>query len=256
MNIPNSIKQALKQTLQSRGIAVRRKPSYLLQHPKCELPFSFEFVVAHHALRTFPGEFSFIQVGAFDGVTNDPIYHFVRQYRWRGVLIEPQAKPFAQLQQNYADQPQLTLHHAAIADTDGVKPFYRVRDDVPGMPDFTRQLASFNKETILWHAHAFPDLEKMILMEEIPTVSFGTVLQDAGVSNLDLLQIDAEGFDFEVIKFFPLDRIKPAVIHYEHRHLASSMEESWAYLNDKGYKLFVDEEDTTAYRADLCPGVD
>lgn len=37
-------------------------------------------------------DFSFIQVGANDGYTNDPIYKYVRLYDWTGVLVEPQKK--------------------------------------------------------------------------------------------------------------------------------------------------------------------
>ncbi len=31
----------------------------------------------------------FIQIGANDGVTNDPIHDLVKSYHWKGVLVEP-----------------------------------------------------------------------------------------------------------------------------------------------------------------------
>ena len=33
--------------------------------------------------------FFFVQVGANDGVNHDPIFHHVRKYNWKGLLIEP-----------------------------------------------------------------------------------------------------------------------------------------------------------------------
>ena len=39
----------------------------------------------------------FVQVGANDGVQSDPINHFVSEYGWRGILVEPQPAIFKKL---------------------------------------------------------------------------------------------------------------------------------------------------------------
>src|SRR5580698_10060540 len=43
----------------------------------------------------------FLQIGAHDGLTKDPIAPLVRQHHWRGLLVEPQKQVFAQLIKNY-----------------------------------------------------------------------------------------------------------------------------------------------------------
>src|SRR3954463_14205307 len=73
-------------------------------------------------------DFFFVQVGANDGVTDDPIRRYIQRYHWRGVLIEPLAKVFQQLCFNYREEPQLIFENAAIADADGTATFY-VADD-------------------------------------------------------------------------------------------------------------------------------
>src|SRR3954468_10330611 len=50
---------------------------------------------------------AFLQIGANDGVTGDPIRAFVTRYGWHGVCLEPQPEAFARLQATYRDQPQV-----------------------------------------------------------------------------------------------------------------------------------------------------
>jgi hypothetical protein len=46
-------------------------------------------------------DLNFIQVGAFDGITKDPLHKYIQPCGWRGVLVEP--SPAAQLRQLYSD---------------------------------------------------------------------------------------------------------------------------------------------------------
>jgi hypothetical protein len=39
----------------------------------------------------------FVQIGANNGLTDDPIRQFVTKYHWHGVLVEPQPQVFQQL---------------------------------------------------------------------------------------------------------------------------------------------------------------
>jgi len=45
------------------------------------------------------------------------------------------------------------------------------------------------------------------------------LLDQYGVESLDVLQIDAEGMDFQLLSWFPFQRIKPALLHYETAHM-------------------------------------
>src|ERR1051325_7301028 len=63
----------------------------------------------------------FVQIGANDGFTGDPLNHLITRpdTRWRGVLVEPVAHLFAQLAERYGHDPALQLERAAIGETDG-----------------------------------------------------------------------------------------------------------------------------------------
>jgi hypothetical protein len=53
------------------------------------------------AFRKRKRPFFFIQIGAFDGQTSDPIHSWIRKERWQGIFVEPQPEPFQALRKNY-----------------------------------------------------------------------------------------------------------------------------------------------------------
>src|SRR5262249_10466973 len=85
------------------------------------------------------------------------------------------------------------------------------------------------------------------------TVSAQTLLAKHAVGHIDLLQVDAEGFDFEVIKMFLAAGSLPTVINYEHLHLSDTNRRSCvAWLGGLGYKMLQagpERIDTVAYRS-------
>jgi hypothetical protein len=52
----------------------------------------------------FGRELTFIQIGAYDGVTKDPLRDYIDAYGWRGILLEPQSRPAHQLRELYRKQ--------------------------------------------------------------------------------------------------------------------------------------------------------
>jgi hypothetical protein len=59
-----------------------------------------------------PG-FTFVNIGANDGVLNDPCWPFIDRFGWSGVCVEPVPLIFERLAANYADLPQVQLVQAA-----------------------------------------------------------------------------------------------------------------------------------------------
>lgn len=67
-----------------------------------------------------------------------------------------------------------------------------------------------------------------------------TILEEHGIRAIDLLTIDAEGFDFEVLKTVDWDRNKPKVVLTEQfsRDMATLMQSDvHGYLAERGYTL-------------------
>src|SRR5579862_6710692 len=86
-------------------------------------------------------ELTFIQVGAFDGVSTDPLRKYIQTCGWRGVLIEPQPGPAAQLQQLYDENDRLSIVQAAVDQRCGPRTLFTVESDT--VPAWARGMASF-----------------------------------------------------------------------------------------------------------------
>jgi hypothetical protein len=81
-------------------------------------------------------------------------------------------------------------------------------------------------------------------------ISLTTLVRRYGIQQLGILQIDTEGFDFEVIRSLDLTVVKPMIIHWEERHIPEpEQEECVQYLRGYGYSVFTEPRpnDSTAY---------
>jgi len=216
-----------------------RKPRFLRENPELELSNVLDFVVAHHNRPN--ADFFFVEVGAFDGVTADPIYHLVRQQGWRGVLVEPQCEAFELLKKNYADHQGLQFFNVVIGPHNGEITLY------------TRQGGNVQAASVEKQLMNKPGRRgRMLDARQVPCWTFDKLLQEAHApETIDLLQIDAEGFDYEIIRSIDFDRVKPAIIRYEHMVLSQSDRNSCLeLLAQQGYRFFLEDADTTAYHAD------
>nr|MBI1232600.1 FkbM family methyltransferase [Cytophagales bacterium] len=171
--------------------------------------------------------FTVVQIGANDGITHDPIHKFIKRDHWNGVLLEPQSGVFHQyLKKIYAKNEGIVTLCAAIGETDGTQPIYKI-----GFSDmrWATGLTSFSKEKI---EKAFEegivasncskfgidipvDQSKWISEEVVDVVSPQTLIRRYGLQKIDLLQIDAEGYDLEVIRIFDIPNTQPEAIIFE-----------------------------------------
>jgi FkbM family methyltransferase len=177
-------------------------------------------------------------VGAFDGVENDPTSEFIRKRRCRAIFVEPQSGPFERLRENMLSRDNVILINAAIDRVSGFRNIHCVSANANELPSWTEQIASFRREHILNHEERAPGLSKHLRTYMVPTVSFEDLLDRHCIKSLDVLQIDAEGMDAQLLTWFPFERIKPALLHYETIHMSS--EEQGAVrnrLNDFGYTI-------------------
>lgn len=220
--------------------------SLLSRYPGAELTVTLDLVVAHY--RQTHSDLCFLQVGAFDGVSNDVLHPLVRKYGLRGFLVEPQQDAFAKLKANYSDDPRLVFVNAAIGATDGAVPLYRIRPEAKG-PEWLHQIASFDKNVIMKHADQVPGLEAFLQVENVPCMSFSSLYKKFGIERVDLLQIDAEGYDAELLRLFDVPSRLPAIIRFEHKHLRlRDYERCLEALISDGYQVTVTgSEDTLAY---------
>lgn len=210
------------------------RPVALLRHPPWNFAEYLKLAVAFH-LRARP-DFAFLQVGAFDGQANDPIHPLVQAYGLRGIVVEPQARVFEALKAHYADDPQVVVVNAAVADTNGHRDFYTAA----GGPI---QQASFDKAHLLKHRVPVDQ----IVSQQVRCATITSLQEEHGFDRLDLVQIDAEGYDYEIIRTMDFGLVRPLIIRFEHAHLTNAeCDECLELLASHGYRFIAERRDIIA----------
>ncbi|MBL4715641.1 MAG: methyltransferase [Bacteroidetes bacterium] len=199
----------------------------------------------------------FIQVGSNDGFQNDPIHKFIMRDKWKGLMMEPQHKPFKILSSIYSNG-SVTVINKAIDKINQKRNLYRF-----SFTDarWATGLSSFKKsqlEQLINNGSLQRKLEKenitpteneeeYITYDEVDCTNFETLLIDNKVQKIDLLHIDTEGYDFEIIKQFDFHKQKPKVIIFERTHLSDADQNACkSLLEAQDYSLNDFDADTVA----------
>jgi FkbM family methyltransferase len=179
---------------------------------------------------------TFVQVGVYDGVTQDPLRKYIEKCGWRGVMVEPQARAANRLRELYDGHDGIVVLQAALYHQSGRATLFTL--DSPSAPDWAGGLASLEREHILKHRDLITGLDTMIREETVDCITFDDVLEHLPVAPLDLLQIDTEGADADVLSLFPFERVRPAIVHWEVKHLnKAEREDCLARLGGFGYRF-------------------
>ena len=124
-------------------------------------------------------------------------------------------------------------------------------------PVWLSQLSSLKKKRMeeLWDQHErMEDAQAFYLehrvVERVNSIPLDQLLRRHGLSSLDLLQIDVEGYDYEILKTLDFDQIRPLFINYERVLLADTEEECRQMLVGQGYVLMDWGQDTLAILVD------
>lgn len=174
---------------------------------------------------------TFLQIGAHDGLRNDPISYYIRKYRWHGLLVEPQPAVFAKLKENYQNVPGLIFENVAIAPQEGTLRLYCFKNASPN--EYATMLASAKRHHLSLNGD---QVRGEIAAIDVPARTTSSLLEKHGLQNLDVLQIDTEGYDFTILKSFDFRIAKPQIIHFENNFLNSrERNEALSLLGAEGY---------------------
>lgn len=185
---------------------------------------------------------SIVQIGANDGVRFDELDEFINEYKIQSLLVEPIKSNFEKLKTKYYDADFVKLENSAILINEQVSYLYKVDNKhlihydkhVPG-------LTSFDKNHLLKHGIK----KKHIIKEKVNSINIKELLNKYNIKNLDLLYIDAEGYDGKiVIDFLMNTNLKPIII-FEYIHINNETFNTLLLkLNEANYKIFSINENT------------
>ncbi len=220
--------------------------------------------VLHELARTTPG-LRFLQVGGMDGKRFDPVYAFIKHYRWSGLILEPLPDLFAALSAHYTDCPGVTLVNAALRERDGTEAMLRVSRDAArtgAVPGWAEGLGSFHPErNALGGVGVDPALHAALLLharhEAVDCVTVRALAGRWGLDRVDLLQVDAEGCELDILRQVDAAGYRPRVVQLEHWALTPAERGAvLGLLGERGYSLRMGESDVLAVDAALGAAVD
>lgn len=161
--------------------------------------------------KNYHEDFTFLQIGANDGVFYDPINQYINYYNLKGYCLEPIDEYYNKLVENYKHNSGIIPIKYAIYENSGKIKFYKHIKDESAL-DWTIGMAS-----VLFDHHKRNGVESSKMEEiEVEALTFEDFFKLYPIKNIDLLQIDAEGYDYKIVKMFPFDKYRPKIIHFEH----------------------------------------
>jgi len=190
----------------------------------------------------------FLQIGAYDGVHDDPIRHYFRNgLHWRGLQVEPQPAAAKQLEVLYGDRPDIHLRRSAVCSEVGTTALW-----IPNHaghfamnPLASTYLDKAQKGTNRLRGPKAKN-DPGYRSQPVDTISVDDLLFEHQIEALDLLVTDTQGDDDYIVNGV-LDKMLPQVILYEHNLMGGSVKRRlWKRLGEFGYKLTRSHKDTLA----------
>lgn len=167
-------------------------------------------------LGSMKGEEAFVlQIGAMDGKTFDPVHEYIERFRWGGLLVEPVKEHFEKLRHTYSGNARLAFANVAIARHCGTVKMHRIPSEhirQGSVPRWGLGVASFYTDR---NALAFDEVRPFIAQERVDCTTLPELLRRHEVTRIDVLQVDAEGFDYQVLKQVDFNLYHPKVINIE-----------------------------------------
>ena len=213
---------------------------------------------------------SILVVGANIGDTNnDPEWQLMKKnVAFKKYYVEPIPTLFKQLQQNIKRSrvANATLINAAISDKVGETDMFcwRLNETdgtsvVKGVPRWFTQICSFNKSRLTSHPHDtggvslshLGNVDDHIVNMKVQTLNVPALFEKYNIQDIRYVQIDAEGFDYHIVKQLPFDNpsFRPDVIVYEDVLLTKEQNNFLQNtFRDYGYVIRIERKNAVGYR--------
>ena len=168
-----------------------------------------------------------IQIGANRG--NDDLSSIIGKTQpTKLVLVEPVKLHNTALLNYYSWVKNISIENLAIEEKTGknIKFYYHI-DDKPGY-----EVSSIIKEHIVpKHYHSNDGIRSFM----VKTININDLFKKYNLVDIDILFIDAEGYDYKIISNINFEKYNIKKLYFENLHLEN--QDIYKNLEDKGYKI-------------------
>lgn len=186
-----------------------------------------------------------VQIGANDGILFDHLNEYIFNYKPRALLVEPIKDNFSKLKKNYALLNCVTFENSAISVGSEIISLYKVNPSKLNLYDkHVIGITSFSKKHLIEHGvKSFH-----IVKENVQTVTIEKLLIKHSIKNLDLLFIDAEGYDCKIVCDFLKNSLLRPIIVCEYIHSDNNFfSQMLKMLSDNNYIYFSINENLISF---------
>jgi FkbM family methyltransferase len=150
------------------------------------------------------------------------------------------------LRNAYRGVNDLIFENVGIAGQNGTMDFYYLPPKY-SEPDWLQQIGTFDKNAILLNLENYPELLDKIETRKIATLTLKELLGKNNISKTDLLIIDAEGFEYKILKQLDQLEEKPDYILFEWGCMDNNDQNRlYEFLNSQRYRLYSSDGDILA----------
>lgn len=167
---------------------------------------------------------TFVDVGAYDGVTGSNTMFFERWRGWTGVLVEPVEEQRAKAEM-LRKSPCLPY---AVSNKKGTAEFMAVTE---GFTQMSGLVETYDKSMLDRVRADKRHVEKVI---KVPTRSLSAILKEADIVHPDFISLDIEGGELAVLSKFPFEKHNVGAWAIENNTADSAIPN---LMREKGYDL-------------------
>lgn len=187
---------SLVRSLKARLNGLRHAARHCVSYAQCGEDLIIDYAARTLELRSI----RYLDIGAHHPTYLSNTYHFYRQ-GWRGVCVEPDLTllpPFRKI------RPHDQLLNFGIGVEEGPREFFIMT--TPTLNTFSRQEAE---------RYASYGSQRIERVETVHIRSVASILAEHFEEAPQLVSLDVEGLDFEILRSFDFERIRPPVFCVE-----------------------------------------
>jgi len=193
--------------------------------------------------------FKFIQIGGNDGVSFDTLYPKVTAREASGLILEPSPRYFDQLKSNYKNFKSIKLLPYAIFEKRGFLELFELNEmGLKNHPAWAAGIGSVDMHHLTSLNVKLEEIAKI----KVEGITFDDLLDSyPNFLNVDYLQIDTEGYDFQILKSIDFQKFSAKMIKFEFKNLPIHEQNKAISIFRDNYFLYKDELDLVCIRKNL-----
>jgi FkbM family methyltransferase len=171
---------------------------------------------------------TFVDIGAYNGIEFSNSYFFEKHKNWNGICVEPLPDVYKELTKNR----KCICIEGAISTEQGYQNFLQAQ----GL--YSEMLSGLVNEFDPRHVERIKLTQQSYggSVEVIPVATYPlqVILDNCGITHIDLCSIDTEGAELTVLKTIDFSKVKIECLTIENNYQETTIQN---YLQDKGYIL-------------------